>query len=81
MKPTLQKEYPNRPDWKEIIGYHVEPVVIPAGGRASGLLKFFPSTVVSLIFGYPEGFPKAFYVKAESLRKLGFASAARGARK
>ena len=77
----LQKEYPNRPDWKEIIGYHVEPVVIPAGGRASGLLKFFPSTVVSLIFGYLEGFPKAFYVKAESLRKLGFASAARGARK
>jgi hypothetical protein len=77
----LQKEYPNRPDWKEIIGYHVEPVVIPAAGRASGLIKFFPSTVVSLIFGYLEGFPKAFYVKAESLRKLGFASAARGARK
>ena len=32
----LQKEYPKRPDWKEIIGYHVGPVKIPAGGRASG---------------------------------------------
>ena len=78
---ACQKEYPNRPDWKEIIGYHVEPVKIPAGGRASGLLKFLPPTVLYLIYGYLEGCPKAFYVKAESLRKLGFASAARGARK
>ena len=78
---ACQKEYPNRPDWKEIIGYHVEPVKIPAGGRASGLLKFLPPTVLYLIYGYLEGCPKAFYVKAESLRKLGFASAPRGARK
>lgn len=66
----LQKEYPNRPDWKEIIGYHVEPVKIPAGGRASGLLKFFPSTVVYLIYGYLEGHSMSKQNRCASLALL-----------
>ena len=77
----LQQEYPRRTDWSTVTGYTVAPVEIPGGREAAAMLRVFPPPVVSWLWSFLREKQQQIHVSADALRKVGFATAARGARK
>ena len=84
----LKQQYDKRAEWSSITHYDVVPVVVPGGRSASAVAKCFRGTastasiLVSCIWSFllADG-QQTFRVRADSLRRPGYANAARGARK
>ena len=84
----LKEQYRKRPDWSLVTHYDVMPIVEPGGVSASLVAKCFcrnksatVSILVSWIWSFLSTEQQPFRISAGSLRQVGFASAARGARK